>query len=55
MQQKQVLGISLNVVTFICIRRACGSIGAIDKGEHIHDEIVKKELFNEKLCACQCP
>ena len=35
-------GISPNVVTFICILKACGSTGAIAKGKEIHDEIVNR-------------
>ena len=38
--QMQKEGISPNEVTFIFILKACGSIGAIDNGKKIHDEIV---------------
>ncbi|KAH7420545.1 hypothetical protein KP509_13G011700 [Ceratopteris richardii] len=32
-------------VTFICVLKACGSIGAIEKGRQIHAEIDKKGLL----------
>jgi pentatricopeptide repeat protein len=32
-------GISPNVVTFLCLLRACGAAGAVREGERIHDEI----------------
>ena len=35
-------GLSPNVVTFVCILKACTSIGAIDKGEEIHNFIASK-------------
>ena len=38
-------GLCPNVVTFICILKACGSTGAIDKGKQIH-EIIKQKNNN---------
>ena len=38
-----------NAVTFTCILKACGSVGAIDKGKQIHDEIVNLGLLKEDL------
>ncbi|KAI5069670.1 hypothetical protein GOP47_0015971 [Adiantum capillus-veneris] len=38
-------GISPNAVPFSCILKACGSIGAISKGEEIHNKIASQGLF----------
>eukprot|EP00250_Pteridium_aquilinum_P015920 c22838_g2_i1 orf=111-659(+) len=46
-EQMQCKGLSPNSVTFICVLKACGSIGASDKGEEIHDEIVKQGLLGK--------
>jgi pentatricopeptide repeat protein len=45
LEQMQKEGLSPNVVTYICILKACGSIGAVDIGERIHDEIVRRGLL----------
>ncbi|KAI5063595.1 hypothetical protein GOP47_0022142 [Adiantum capillus-veneris] len=44
MQQE---GVSPNAVTYACILKACGTIGAIDKGKEIHDEIVAQGLLSK--------
>ena len=36
-------------VTFLCVLKACGNVGAIDTGEQIHDEIVTRGLFEKNL------
>ncbi|KAH7300893.1 hypothetical protein KP509_23G002500 [Ceratopteris richardii] len=36
--------ISPDTVTFTCVLKACASIGALDKGSQIHDEILGKGL-----------
>ena len=41
LEQMQREGISPTLITFICILKACGKIGAIDKGTWIHNEIMK--------------
>ncbi|KAI5069870.1 hypothetical protein GOP47_0016171 [Adiantum capillus-veneris] len=41
----QAEGLFPNSVTFICILKACGSIGAIQKGEEIHAEVCKQGLL----------
>ena len=41
-QQMQKIDLSPDLVTFICILKACANIGAIDKGKQIHDEIVSR-------------
>mgnify|MGYP002775614676 CR=1 FL=1 len=48
-EKMQNEGISANAVTFICILKACGSIGAIDKGEQIHEEIIKRGLLVKNI------
>ena len=40
-------GISPDVITFTCILKACGSIGAIDKGQKIHKEILGSGLLGK--------
>ena len=41
-------GFSPDVVTFMCILKACGNIGAIDKGKQIHEKIRNKKGLLEK-------
>ena len=43
----QRTGISPNAMTFACILQACGSIGANEKGEEIHLEILKENLLGK--------
>ncbi|KAI5069848.1 hypothetical protein GOP47_0016149 [Adiantum capillus-veneris] len=43
-ERMQHEGFPPNDVTFICILKACGSIGAADKGQQIHNQI-KREGF----------
>eukprot|EP00250_Pteridium_aquilinum_P013580 c21434_g1_i2 orf=419-3316(+) len=43
-EQMQSEGVSPNAVTIACVLRACGSIGAIEKGLALHMEIVANEL-----------
>lgn len=40
-------GISPDRVTFACILKACGSIGAIEKGKDLHSEIARKGLLGK--------
>ncbi|KAH7428142.1 hypothetical protein KP509_10G077700 [Ceratopteris richardii] len=42
-------GILPDVVTFICLLKACGSIGAIDKGKEIHEKINKLGFLETDL------
>ena len=42
-------GLSPDAFTFTCILKVCGSMGAIDKGTEIHDEIVAKGLLNKHI------
>jgi pentatricopeptide repeat protein len=48
-QQMQREGITPNGVTFTCILKACSSIGAINKGKQIHDEILSRDLLAKNL------
>ncbi|KAI5063605.1 hypothetical protein GOP47_0022152 [Adiantum capillus-veneris] len=41
-EQMQSEGILANEVTYACILKACGLIGAIDQGKKIHDEILRQ-------------
>ena len=47
--QMQREGFSPNVVTFICILRTCGNIGAIDKGKEIHEDIASRSLLENDV------
>ncbi|KAH7292093.1 hypothetical protein KP509_29G051500 [Ceratopteris richardii] len=40
-------GITPNNVAFLCVLKACGSIGALNKGEQIHDEIIRQKLLGK--------
>ena len=42
-------GLSPDSVTFVCILKACGSIGASEKGEEIHAYIAKERLLERNL------
>ena len=46
-EQMQSEGLSPNVVTLICTLKACGSIGAIEKGKQIHEDIVGRCLLEK--------
>lgn len=48
-KQMQLEGISPNSVTFICILKACGGIGAADKGREIHVMIAGNGMLKEDL------
>mgnify|MGYP002775691026 CR=1 FL=1 len=42
-------GLSPDIITFTCILKACGGIGAIDKGKQIHNQIVTRCLLNKDV------
>jgi pentatricopeptide repeat protein len=48
-EQMQTDGLPPNEVTFSCILKACGSIGAIDKGLRIHDAIVDSGFLQKSI------
>ena len=50
-EQMQCESLSPNAITFTGIFKACGDIGNIGYGERMHDEIVKRGLF-EKTGLC---
>lgn len=50
-EQMQSEGVSPNEVTISCALKACGSIGAVDKGQALHRKFVGKEL-SSKLSLC---
>ena len=41
------IGISPDVVTFTCILKACGSVGSLSCGKHIHDEIMNEGYWGK--------
>ncbi|KAI5084860.1 hypothetical protein GOP47_0001029 [Adiantum capillus-veneris] len=48
-ERMQREGILPNVVTYICILKACAVIGAVDKGKQIHYEILKQHLLDKNI------
>ncbi|KAH7388489.1 hypothetical protein KP509_16G078200 [Ceratopteris richardii] len=42
-------GLTPNAVTYACILKACGIIGAMEKGEQIHDEVANLGLLAENV------
>ena len=38
-----------NAVTFVCLLKACGSIGILDIGEQIHSEILSRGIFDDEI------
>lgn len=48
-EQMRLQGISPNAVTFTCGLKACGSLGAIVKGQLIHAEIQRKGILERDL------
>ena len=42
-------GISPNEVTFICVLKACGSIGSLELGKEIHREISEQGLLGKDI------
>ncbi|MCO5581567.1 hypothetical protein L7F22_035455 [Adiantum nelumboides] len=42
-------GISPTPVTYVCVLKACGMVGAIDMGKKIHDEISRQGLLEHNL------
>ena len=45
--QMRCKGLLPDPVTFVCILKACGSIGEVEKGHELHDEIVRQGLHIE--------
>ncbi|KAH7293461.1 hypothetical protein KP509_28G026700 [Ceratopteris richardii] len=41
-EQMEMKGINCDVVTYVPILKSCGSLGAVDRGFHIHREVTKK-------------
>ena len=48
-EQMRREGLSPNDITFICILKAIGATGAIQKGKEIHDEIVDRGLLKNNI------
>lgn len=49
LEQMQLCGIKPNAVTYVCGLKACRSIGALYKGEAIHEAIVNQGLLEKDL------
>ncbi|KAH7445143.1 hypothetical protein KP509_02G109100 [Ceratopteris richardii] len=48
-EQMQSEGISPNRVTYLCILKACGCVGATYKGRDVHDEVSKQGLIKDDI------
>jgi pentatricopeptide repeat protein len=48
-ESMQIDGVSPNAVTFVCVLRACGSMGTAEKGEEIHVEISRRGLLTRNI------
>ena len=48
-QKMRCQGVSPNSITFACILKACGNLGAVEKGKNIHQEILR-EGYLENDC-----
>lgn len=46
-QEMQQKGVQPNRVIFICILKACASMGALDQGEVIHKQIIESDLESD--------
>lgn len=46
-EQMQLEGVAPNKITFVCIVKACGILGAADKGEELHTEIERRGFFDK--------
>ncbi|KAH7427048.1 hypothetical protein KP509_10G028200 [Ceratopteris richardii] len=38
-----------DAVTFVCLLKACGTLGAVDMGEQIHEQIINQGLMEENI------
>ncbi|KAI5067725.1 hypothetical protein GOP47_0018253 [Adiantum capillus-veneris] len=48
-EQMQTGGCSPDPLSFVCILKACGNIGALDKGKEIHSKITRAQLLPEHV------
>ena len=42
-------GLSPNGVTYLSILKACGNLGAIEKGKQIHDQIQSRNFIDKDI------
>ena len=47
----QCESLSLDVVIFVCLLKACGTIGDVEMGNKVHNEINNMGLLEQKYCA----
>eukprot|EP00250_Pteridium_aquilinum_P035727 c9868_g1_i1 orf=2-316(+) len=48
-EQMRLDGVPPDVVTFVCILKACGNVGATDTGQDLHGEIERKGLLERDI------
>ena len=51
-EEMEKSGFSPNMVTFGCLLKICGTIGAIKNGQEIHGEIIKEGLLGKSISLC---
>jgi pentatricopeptide repeat protein len=47
--QMQSEGLAPDDVTYMCVLKACGGIGAVEKGKQIHNEIINRRLLETDI------
>ncbi|KAH7294405.1 hypothetical protein KP509_28G069900 [Ceratopteris richardii] len=48
-EEMQDKGITPNAITFTCALKACTTVGALDRGQDLHDEISRQGLLHNSL------
>lgn len=48
-EKMQKEGLHPNLVTFICVLKACGMTRALAKGEQIHDDVAKQSMLGDDV------
>ncbi|KAH7387312.1 hypothetical protein KP509_16G016300 [Ceratopteris richardii] len=48
-EKMQLEGVSPNNITYVCVLKACGILGAADKGQELHTEIESRGFFNKDI------
>ncbi|KAI5073908.1 hypothetical protein GOP47_0011921 [Adiantum capillus-veneris] len=49
LEQMQVQGISPDAISYVCGLKACGNLGLLEKGEHMHAEVSKQGSLDRDI------
>ncbi|KAH7291625.1 hypothetical protein KP509_29G024800 [Ceratopteris richardii] len=49
LKQMEIEGLAPDPATFTCVLKACGSLGAVEQGKQIHDEIIRQGLLEKDV------